>query len=60
MVLVGMLPEVSVHSGIKVNIIADAPRDLSFLIDAKFIPASLLEDKIVIKPVLTGMSCRLS
>ena len=60
MVLAEMLLEVGVHSGIEVNIIADVPGDLTFLTDANFLPASLLDDEIAIKPRLTGMSCRLS
>ena len=60
MKLAEMLLEVGVCSGIEVNIIADVPGDLTFLTDTKFLPASLLEDKIAIKPALTGISCRLS
>ena len=58
MVLIEMLSEVVVRGGGGIDIIGHTSGDLSF-INAIFFPASLLEDEIEIRPVLTCMACRL-
>jgi hypothetical protein len=56
--LVEMVSEIVVYGRAQIDIIGHAPGDLSF-ISAIFFPAELLEDKTVIRPMLTCMACRL-